>query len=210
MEDSWQVSEPIAVARPYGAHRLEAFSPKLNRRIVLYRRQAFDLWITIESDPKVREFCERPGYIQFRGKRGLADFLVTYPDRQELVILPDPIVGGDAKPLANLDAGDRNVRLVHAAELAASRIWVDNWQRMLPCIVATRGLLPASLLRLVKDFVATPQPLFAIERELSKSDSILVRAAVFQLLHEGRVTAPELRTDTLSLSTRFSAVEAQS
>lgn len=210
MEDSWHVSEPIAIVRPHGAHRLEAFSPKLNRRIILYRRQALDLWITIESDPTVRKFCERPGYIQFRGQRSLADFLVSYLDRQELVILADPIVGGDAKPLANLDAGDRNVRLVQAAELAALRIWVDNWQRMLPCIVATRGLVPASLLRLVEDFVAAPQPLFAIERELSKGDPILVRAAVFQLLHEGRVTAPELRTDMLSLSTRFSAVEAQS
>ncbi|WP_454754666.1 hypothetical protein [Cupriavidus necator] len=209
MEDSWKVSEPIAIVRPYGAHRLEAFSPKLNRRIMLYRRQAFDLWIAIESDPKVREFCERPGYILFRGKRSLADFLVSYPDRQELVILADPIVGGDAKPLTNLDAGDRNVRLVQAAELAASRIWVDNWQRMLPCIVATRGLLPASLLQLVEDFVAAPQPLFAIERELSKVDPILVRAAVFKLLHAGRVRAPKLRTDMLSLSTRF-AVEAQS
>ncbi|MGY2491326.1 hypothetical protein ACW4E8_32100 [Cupriavidus sp. CP313] len=127
----------------------------------------------IESDPEVRVFCERPGYIQFRGKRSLADFLVSYADRQELlVILPDPIVGDDAKPIANLDAGDRNVRLVQDAELAASRIWIDNWQRTLPCIVATRGLLPASLLGIVEDFVASPQPLFAIERELSKCDPI--------------------------------------
>lgn len=46
-------------------------------------------------------------------------------------------------------------------------------------LVATRGLLPASLLGIVEDFVASPQPLFAIERELSKGDPILVRAAVY-------------------------------
>ncbi|GAB7549026.1 hypothetical protein [Cupriavidus sp. 8B] len=33
MEDSLRIAEPVAIVRPRGAHRLEAFSPKLKRRL---------------------------------------------------------------------------------------------------------------------------------------------------------------------------------
>ncbi|BCF94708.1 hypothetical protein [Paraburkholderia sp. PGU16] len=46
-----------------------------------------------------------------------------------------------------------------------------------------------------------------IEREFSTGDPVLVRAAVFGLLHNGRVGAPELRTQPLSLLTSFAASE---
>jgi hypothetical protein len=102
------------------------------------------------------------------------------------------------------------VRLLEPADLAASRVWIDNWQRMLPCLTATRGLVPTSLLDAIERFVATAQPLLAIEREFSTDDPILPRAAVFALLHAGRIGAPELRTTSLSWLTRFAAAGAPS
>ncbi|GAB7544024.1 hypothetical protein [Cupriavidus sp. 8B] len=95
--------------------------------------------------------------------------------------------------------------LVDASKLAASRIWIDNWLRMLPSIVATRGLVPVSLLDAVERFVASPQPLLTIEREFSRGDPVLVRAAIFSLLHAGRVSARELRIDPLSWMMTFEA-----
>ena len=89
------------------------------------------------------------------------------------------------------------VRRIEPAELAASRTRIDNWQRMQPSLFGTRGLVPASLLDEIERFVATPQPLLAIEREFSTGDPVLARAAVFGLLHAGRVHAPELRTSAL-------------
>ncbi|HEY4804189.1 MAG TPA: hypothetical protein VIH96_16370, partial [Paraburkholderia sp.] len=62
----------------------------------------------------------------------------------------------------------------------------------------------------IECFVATSQSLLDIEREFSTGDPIVVRAALFGLLHAGRVTAPELRTEPLSWSTRFAAAEARS
>ncbi|MDF3887757.1 hypothetical protein [Cupriavidus basilensis] len=208
MEDSLHIAEPVAFVRPRGAHRFEAFSPKLKRRLTFYRRCAFDQWVLIESDPVIGHFCERPGFIQFRGRRHLADFLVSYSDRQELILLLDPVVDEEAKEGLEFRADVLNVRLVDATELAASRIWIDNWQRMLPSIVATRGLVSVSLLDAVERFVASPKPLLAIEREFSKGDPVLVRAAIFTLLQTGRVHAEELRTDPLSWMTKFAAVEA--
>lgn len=208
MEDSMHIAEPVALVRPRGAHRFEAFSPKLKRRLTFYRRCAFDQWILIESDPAIAHFCERPGFVQFRGRRTLADFLVSYSDRQELVLLPNPIIEEEAKKGLELSADLLNLRLVDAAEQAASRIWIDNWQRMLPSIVATRGFVTASLLDAVERFITSPKPLLAIEREFSKGDPVLVRAAIFSLLHTGRVQAEELRTDPLSWMTKFSVREA--
>jgi hypothetical protein len=77
---------------------------------------------------------------------------------------------------------------------------------MLPCLVATRGLVPPSLSSAIERFVARPNRLLSIEREFTTGDPVLVRAAVFGLLHAGRVHAPELRAHELSLLTEFVAV----
>jgi hypothetical protein len=91
MKDLLQAPQPVALDRPRGAHKLEAFSPKLNRRLTFSRRCAFDQWILIETDPAVRAFCERPGYVQLREQRQLADFWVSFVDRQELILLPGSV-----------------------------------------------------------------------------------------------------------------------
>lgn len=205
MDDSAHMTRPVALARARGAHRFEVFSLKLRRRLTLYRRCALDEWIVLESDPTVRGFCEHPGFVLLDGRRCLVDFQVRYVDRQELLLLANPATPEDRKPHADLDARAMTVRRVEPAELAASRIWIDNWQRMLPCLIATRGLVSASLLHAIERFVAAPQSLLAIEREFSTGDPIIVRAALFSLLHAGRVGAPELRTEPLSWLTRFVA-----
>ena len=211
MEDFLHPPKPVALTRPRGAHRLEAFSLKLNRRLTLYRRCTFDQWIMIEVDAAARSFCERPGYVQIQEKRLLADFLVSYSDRKELVLLPGSATA-DAMSHDLTFEGDGaiDVRIISPAELAASRMWIDNWKRMLPCLVVTRGLLEQSLLDAVLNFVANPKALSVIEREFSGGDPILARAAVFWLLYAGRITAPELRVNALSPATLFVAEEGRS
>ena len=198
--------QPIALDRPRGTHRLEAFSLKADRRLTLYRQSALEQWVILEADPAVIVFCERPGFIQSEGKRYLADFRVRYFDRQELVILFDSASEPPAKPDALLEHAGLTVRAVQLSEIAASRAWIANWKRMLPCLIATRGLVPPSLSSAIERFVARPHRLLSIEREFTIGDPVLVRAAVFGLLHAGRVQAPELRTHELSLLTEFASV----
>ncbi len=210
MENPLYIAEPVALARPRGAHRFEAFSPKLARRMTFYRRAVVELWVLLEADPSVIAFCERPGYIQIDRHKRLADFLVRYIDRNELVILDDRFSEVDTKkPDRVLDVDTCTIRRVEPAELAAARIWIENWQRMLPCLVGNRDLVPPAWSRAIVRFVKEPQRLLAIEREFTTGDPVLVRAAVFGLLHKGSVCAPELRTQPLSLLTTFAALEAQ-
>jgi hypothetical protein len=56
--------------------------------------------------------------------------------------------------------------------------------------------------------VTIPHTLLEIEREFAVGDPVLVRAAVFGLLHAGRIDAADLRTEPLSLLTRFAAIGA--
>jgi hypothetical protein len=74
MADTLHVTWPIALARPRGAHRFEAFSPKLARRVMFYRRALLEQWLLLEANPKVITFCERPGYVLINEDRHLADF----------------------------------------------------------------------------------------------------------------------------------------
>lgn len=210
MENSLHTAEPVALARPRGAHRFEAFSPKLARRMTFYRRALVELWVLLEADPLVVAFCERPGYIQIDRHKRLADFWVRYVDRNELVILEDRSCEVDAtRPDRVLDVDTCTIRRVAPAELAAARVWIENWQRMLPCLVANRDLVPPALPQAIARFTNEPQRLLAIEREFSTGDPIPVRTAVFGLLHSGRVSASELRTQPLSLLTSFAALEVQ-
>jgi hypothetical protein len=211
MEKPLHFAEPVALARPRGAHRFEGFSPKLTRRMTFYRRTLLEQWLLLEADPLAITFCERPGYVQFNGRNRLADFYVRYVDRHELVILDDNSHDGDrTKPDRNLDVHKLSIRWVASAELAAARAWIENWQRMLPCMIANRYLVPPTLPQAILRFVQQPQRLLAIEREFSTGDPVLVRTAVYGLLHDGRVSASELWTQPLSLLTSFVASEEQS
>jgi hypothetical protein len=130
------ISEPVTISRPRGAHRFEAFSPKLARRVTFYRRALLEQWLLLEANPRVISFCERPGYVLIDGNRLLADFWVRFADREELVVLIEESSNSDAEALGrDLDAASQ-VRLVAWGELAAARVWTDNWQRILPYLVA--------------------------------------------------------------------------
>ena len=63
MGNSLPICQPVVLARPRGAHRFEAFSLKLSRRVTLYRHAALEQWVLLETDPTVEAFCERPGFV---------------------------------------------------------------------------------------------------------------------------------------------------
>jgi hypothetical protein len=211
MEDSLHIAEPVALVRPRGAHRYEGFSPKLSRRLTLYTHPALEQWILLEANPAVLAFCERPGYVQLDGRQRLADFWLRYVDRHELVFLNDMRVDeGISDASLKLDGKALTIRRVAPAELVAARAWIDNWRCMLPCLIANRRLVLPSLSRSIERFLDKPKRLADVEREFSAADPVIVRAALFNLLHQGKVSAPELHTQPLSLLTSFVAAEATS
>ncbi|MGF6934296.1 hypothetical protein OKW41_003435 [Paraburkholderia sp. UCT70] len=210
MVDILRSFEPLTLPRPPGAQRYDVFSPKLGRRLTLYRRSAFEAWLMLEADAAINEFCERPGFMAVDGQRCVVDFWARSDERESLVLLCDAIPACLPQSCRDFDMESFAMRHIDAAERAAARVWTGNWQRMLPVLVAARGLVKRSLSGAIERFLATPQSLMAIEREFSTGDPVLVRAAVFELLHRGRIQAPSLHTESLSFLTSFVASQAMS
>lgn len=115
-----------------------------------------------------------------------------------------------SEAVGTLDMQGLSIRRVESAELIASRVWINNWRSMLPCLVANRRLFARALSESIVRLLSEPKRLADIERQLSTGDPVLVRASLFNLLREGRVSAPELHSQPLSLRTTFVAAEGTS
>lgn len=199
MDDSARFRCAVSAARPRGQRLIEAYSPKLGRRLQCFGDAAFRQWIRLEADPSVQQFCERPAFLHLANERRLADFWVRQGGSELFVILGDPW------PRSTVELGDSvlPVQCVSPAELAAARIWIANWERMLPVMTASRGLVSLSLQRALLKLIFKPVSLARIEQECAAGDPTAVRAALFGLLHQGALQAPLLKTESLSYSTYF-------
>lgn len=203
-EQSIRHVEPVAVKRTRGARRLIAYSPKLNRRVQLHSRAAFDLWLVLEGDPNIVHFCERPiRLLTVTGER-VIDFWSCEANSEYYWCL------GEAPEHALEQAMLRGVpiRYVPLPQLAADEQWARNWQKMLPVITAHADNQPIELDALILCYTEMPQALMQIEREFAVGEPSSVRASVFRLLHTGQLMAPTLRTRPLSLLTEFQATHA--
>ena len=187
---------PLETARPRCSRQLEAFSPKLGRRVRLFDHRSFRQWLRLEADPAVVAFCERPARLRPQPDARLVDFWVRRRDSEAMLLL-DPVP--QEAIAAQVQSVDTHV--VPAAELAAAGIWIGNWQRMLPVVTATWSLVPKALTKAVLRRVQEPTPLASVERELSHGDPSLVRGAVYDLLRTGRIAAASLHAQPLTLHT---------
>jgi hypothetical protein len=196
---------PASVSRPRGSRRIDVYSPKLRRRLQCFGEAIYHQCLRLEADPTVLAYCERPAYFTIGNEKHLADFWVRQADCEWLLFV------GDSKPsfIAHIGLGEYEVRAVPAAELAAARVWIENWERILPMVTSCQDLLTTPLLVAVRRFVSKSTQLTQIEQEFASMDLTLVRAAVFTLLHSGRLSAPSLWTEPLSLLTRFEPAEGE-
>lgn len=197
MRDFSDAPTPLAITRPRGARLLQARSPKLGRLVQHYDLASFQQWICLEADPTVSAFSERPARLGPEPTSQLISYWVKRNGCDEFLMLvahegpadfPDK---HDGKPLC----------AVTSNELSMAAVWIDNWQRMLPAINCSAALVPPDLKQSILRMVCTPIALMAVERELCKAQPMLVRAAIFDLLRTGDISAPSLHKERLSLHT---------
>ena len=193
---------PIAVRRSRGLHYYQAWSPKLRRRIALYSRSSLAVWLLLEASPDIDTFCERPGFILIDRQRRLADFFVRQANQGQFFVLksapalvPFDDPGGLLDPLP--------IRTITQAWLASQQPLSSNWGRILPVVTSCGRQLSAEVLDSILQTLNAPQRLMDIERRFHPQDPMLTRAAVFELLRSGHLTAETLNTTPLSGATSF-------
>lgn len=189
--------KPVTARQRPTVRFVEAFSPKLNRRVRLLGRHAFELWLLLESDPEVFAFCERP--IHINDDQDVVDFWVRRDECERFLIIGDRKAGNTH--LSNYP--DIELRCVTLAELAANHVWLRNWERILPYINCCRGIPSPALQESILRFIAEPTQLSRVERHFSTGDPSVVRAALFGLLHAGRIQSSDLRVQPLNSLTSF-------
>jgi hypothetical protein len=187
---------PLDVPRAPGARLIEAFSPKLERRVQFFDHRSFEQWVCLEADPSVLALCERPTRVGPNAADRVVDFWVRRADSQELIL-----VASTAADHGPARVGALPMRRVTPADLAAAGTWIDNWQRMLPVVNASRRLLPKHLFKSILTRVHETVTVARVEHELSTGDPAIVRAAIFELLRTGSLLAPSLHVDMLSIHT---------
>ena len=127
----------------------------------------------------------------------LIDFWVRRVNREELLVVDRGRLPTDLPELID----GVSLKIVPSGELAAAATWTTNWLRIIPVINATRSLASKNLTRSVLNLIRSPLALSRVEHELSPGEPSLVRGTIFELLRQGRLSAPSLHTQRLTLNT---------
>ncbi|MGZ9709244.1 hypothetical protein ACXX82_00185 [Glaciimonas sp. GNP009] len=90
-----------------------------------------------------------------------------------------------------------SLRYIHARHLVSHALWIENWLRILPYLSANSAFVSNQLLTDIAQAAAAGPTLGDIERDFQPNDIVLIRTAVFMLLHTGRLKADSLRRQPL-------------
>lgn len=208
----------LPVAKPpagsYGNNRLIVYSPTLKRRLVLSSLLEGDDWVGIERARK-KYFCEQPRRVEVRLPTGVVrtvfDFWIHHEDGaeeyREVKFSHD--VQNNPRAIRQIEAQRTWCELhgfkhVVATELTirANPLELDNWKMILHHLAMTSSINLLSIItKIMRLLTAVGRSTIAeLEKAFNEIDRILVRSAIFTLLHRHWAKAP-LDTQRLTRST---------
>lgn len=196
----------------YGSNRWVVFSPKLGRVVILYSNLERDHWVLLEADPRILKFCEQPLRISVRLASGpvqtVFDMWIKWRDGHEEL--------REVKYKDQLETSLRAHRQLEAQAtwtslvsfpysvvteevIRANPIFLANWKRILSYLGPRSRADLRRETDQVKSLLATfgGLPISQLESRLSHLDCMLVRTALYKLIHSGDVRALGLDTRKL-------------
>jgi|SRR5882672_4093458 len=196
----------------YGSNRWVVFSPKLGRVVILYSDLERDHWVLLEADPRILKFCEQPLRISVRLASGtvqtIFDMWLKWQDGQEELreVKYKDQLHGSPRAHRQLEAQATWASLVSfrysvvtEEVIRANPIFLANWKRILSYLgPRSRGDIRREIDQ-VKSLLAKfgMMPIGQIESRLSHLDCMLVRTALYLLIHSGGARALGLDTQKL-------------
>lgn len=201
--------KPLPGKRPYKSYRFDVFSLKAGRRMTLYGKAMVSQFIELEADHEVSGLCERPLVIPDLKPERLVDFWALRGGRPNFYLLVNTSAGQEAKKLKpamedfrDWVAGIKGVlHEVPVDSFHESRVFQDNWSSILQHLVAHRGQVTPPLIERLAIELPASATLSQLEGLMPDVDAMLVRAAVFTLLAEGRLRCPKIDSQLLHPAT---------
>lgn len=213
MTDKIAFRMPVKIDRPYGTHRFDVYSTKINRPITIYRKRQLEAWVVLEYDVDVMDFCERPLVIDRETERAprSVDFWIKRSTESAFWLLLRPAEqrcldeGRHPYPAFEQWAIDQGVRLelLNDHALQVPGYLMQNYRTALHYIESNSELVPNALLDAVPAACATSRSLSAIERELAPADKVLVRTAIFMCVVRGILSTDSFLDRPLGPHTLF-------
>jgi hypothetical protein len=194
--------------RPYGSHRYDVFAPKLRRPVTLFGREALDAWTSLESNPAVISYCERPLVVPKTTPKRVVDFWARTKDGGQFwVLLRASELDENMEPNLSSEfrswcaSGQHSVNFIRPDSLNVNKNLLDNWGWILRDLSAFGRLVDKKFVDAVRAAIRAPIEMARLENEFLERDPILVRVAVFSLLHCGHVLCRSLGDARISPST---------
>ncbi len=205
---------PAESRRPHGAYRFDVYSLKADRRMTLYGKSALCLFIDLEADFEVSALCERPLVIPESKPARVVDFWAMKGGTPTFYLLTKQSEAWDKekKKLAFEDFSkwvtDCKGKLIEVLidDFEKQRIRYDNWSTVLRHLISHRGQVSDGLLDQCAEVMPAKWQLRDFENKLANTDAMLVRAAVFTLLAQGKVRCKSIETLPLAPTTEVSRV----
>jgi hypothetical protein len=199
-------------SRPYKGHRYDPFGPKVERTVTLFGRAQLEAWVALESNPNVIAYCERPLVIPELSPKRLVDFWVGFRDREELWLLQPSNRGLARGEPAELlpafvswaSANGMNVRFIPDAPDEKMR-FLDNWGRIIRELTTNRRFISKALCAQVHSCLRIPLSLGDVIERFAGEDPVLVRAAVYSLVHAGKVKCLNIDQQPLGVASIMEA-----
>lgn len=196
----------------YGSNRWIVYSPKLDRVVILYSDLERDHWVLVEADLTIVQFCEQPLRISVRLASGtvqtIFDMWLKFRNGHEELreVKYKDQVDGSPRAKRQLEAQATwtslvsfRYSLVTEDVIRANPVFLANWKRILsylgPRSRADLRREMDQIRSLLAKFVALP--IGQIESRLSHLDYMLVRTALYKLIHAGEARAVGLDTRKL-------------
>lgn len=200
MSKTLRFTKPVGNIRPFKSHRYDVVGLKVDRHLTHFSLTSLYAWVSLEADPRVCAYCERPLIIPDQKPRIPVDFWVQYTDHEELWILHRPgEFDGERDFAAKLPAfsewaHSENLKLRPESKerYLARSVYLDNWGRILRDLTSNRRYVSNHLSRKVQEAFDVPRPLGALEGLYPDEDPVLLRTGAYDLLHAGKLTCKDL------------------
>ncbi len=196
-------------SRPFGSHRYDVYSPKIRRRLFLYGDLPLNGFIAIESDPEISSYCERPVVITELKPRRVVDFWVQGSRGGELWLLLRPSelkwLDRNHPPTEAFNAWAEDqalkIKLVTPESLGVGSVLLGNWGDILRHLSANTKHTAPRLVSRVLELCRDEMSIKALQERLPEEDPMIVRTAIYTLLHRGMLISNDLIERRLSLQT---------
>ncbi|MBW5285197.1 hypothetical protein [Burkholderia gladioli] len=200
--------------RPYGSHRFDVFGPKVGRRLTLFGRNAFQLWLRLESAPQVVTYCERPLLVPEANGSRAADFWVcTDYDEQLHLVLRSSEATIAAKGLcvypaltAWCRANAMTVHTILPSQLDDPEPLCQNRLTMLHYLAGNTTAVGDEFARTISIACDCGLTLAELEQRFASVHPELVRAVAFSLVLKGILDCPTIASKPLGPNSRLVAL----